>query len=81
MERVGGIVRLEVMGWLKLVAAIWPFAGLTVIVAILVVFYRQVRQILAQFNCGDLIRFRLGPLEIEKQSSRKPVRSHRRKKK
>jgi len=74
-------VRLEVMGLVKLVAAIWPLAGFTVIVAILVVFYRQVRKILEQFNCCDLTRFRLGPLEIEKQSSRKPVRSRRRKKK
>ena len=52
--RLGGIVRLEVMGLVKLVAAIWPLAGFTVIVAILVVFYCQVRKILEQH--GDQMK-------------------------
>ena len=55
--------------------------GLIAIGTLFAIFRRPLRQILEQFNCGDLIRLKLGPLEIEKQSSRKAVRSHHRKKK
>jgi hypothetical protein len=69
---------MEIMKWVNFIAVVLP---LICFIAILAIFHRPLRQILEQFNCGDLIRLKLGPLEIEKQGSRKLVRSHHRKKK
>jgi len=68
-------------GWVNLIAVALPFMGFIAIAAFFAIFHRPVRQILEQFNCCDLIRLKLGPLEIEKGRSRKPVRFRRRKKK
>jgi hypothetical protein len=68
-------------GWVNLITVALSFMGFIAIGVFFVILHRPLRHILEQFNCGDLIRLKLGPLEIEKQSSRKPVRSHHRKKK
>jgi hypothetical protein len=76
----GRIVRVEIMKWVNFITVVCPLVGLIAILAFFAVFYRPLRQILEQFNCCDLIRLKLGPLEIEKRRSRKPVRTRRRKK-
>jgi hypothetical protein len=67
--------------WVKVITVIWPLISFGGIVVFFLLFHRPLRQILEQFNCCDLVRFRLGPLEIEKQPRGKPVRTHARKKK
>ena len=68
-------------GWVNLITVALPFMGFIAIAAFFAIFHRPLRQILEQFNCGDLIRLKLGPLEIEKLPSRKPARTRNRKKK
>jgi hypothetical protein len=81
-DRVPGrIVQVEIMKWVNFITVVWPLIGFIAILALFAAFHRPLRQILEQFNCCDLIRIKLGPLEIEKGRSRKPVRSRRRKKK
>jgi len=64
-------MRVEIMRWVKFISVVWPLIGFIVILAFLVVFYRPLRRILEQFNCSDLVRLKIGPLEIEKRGSRK----------
>ena len=76
----GRIVRVEIMKWVNFITVVWPLIGFIAILAFFAVFHRPLRQILEQFNCRDVIRLKLGPLEIEKRRSRKPARTRNRKK-
>lgn len=69
-------MRVEIiMRWLKFITMVRPIIGLIATLAVLLVFNRPIRQILEQFNCSDVVRFRIGPFEIEKSSRRKPARA------
>lgn len=69
-------MRVEIIRWVKLITVVCPFIGLIGILAFLVVFYRPLRRILEQFNCSDLVRLKIGPLEMEKRDSRNCRRAH-----
>ncbi len=73
-------MRVEIMKWVNFITVVLRLIGFIAIFAFFAVFHRPLRQILEQFNCCDLIRLKLGPLEIEKRRGRKPVRSRSRKK-
>lgn len=75
----GRIVQVKIMKWVNFITVVWPLIGFIAILAFFAAFHRPLRQILEQFNCCDLIRLKLGPLEIEKRRSRKPVRTRSRK--
>jgi hypothetical protein len=68
------------MRWVRFVTVVWPLIGFVAIFAFLVVFYRPLRRILEQFNCRDVERIKIGPIEIVKQSRPQHTRTLRRKK-
>lgn len=68
------------MRWVKFITVVWPLFGFIAILAFLLVFYRPLRQILEQFNCRDVVRIRIGPIEVVKHSRAKHTRTRRRKK-
>jgi hypothetical protein len=70
---------MEIMRWVKLIAALSPLIGLGAVGTFLAIFYRPLSQILKRFNCGDLIRLKIGPLEIERRPRPKHARALRRK--
>ena len=74
-------MRVEIMRWVRFITLICPLLGLIAIVAFLLVFYRPLCRILEQFNCRDVLRIKIGPIEIEKQPRSKPTRTLRRKEK
>ena len=71
---------MEIMRWVRFVTVVWPLIGFVAIFAFLVVFYRPLRRILEQFNCEDVERIKIGPIEIVKQSRPRHTRTLRRKK-
>jgi hypothetical protein len=71
---LGETVQMETVRWVRLVAILWPIMGFAAIAFFFALFSRQMRRILERFNCGELRRFRIGPLEIEKEITRKRVR-------
>jgi len=73
-------VRVEIISWMKFITVVWPLIGLIAILPFLVVFYRPLRRILEQFNCRDVERIKIGPVEIVKQSRPKRMHTVRRKK-
>jgi hypothetical protein len=74
-------MRTELIRWAKFITVVLPLISTAAIVVFFVLFHRPLRQILEQFNCRGVLRFRLGPLEIEKRGHGKSARSHRRKRK
>lgn len=58
----------EIMRWAKFMTVLWPLIVSAPIFVFLVFLRRPLRQILERFNCGQVSRIRIGPLEIEKQS-------------
>lgn len=68
------------MRWVKFITVVWPLIGFIATFGFLMVFYRPLRQILERFNCRDVERIKLGPVEIVKQSRPKQTRTLRRKK-
>ena len=73
-------MRVEIMRWVKFITVVWPLVGFIAFLAFLVVFYRPVRRILEQFDCRDVERIKIGPIEIVKQSRPKHTCTLRRKK-
>lgn len=70
----------ELIRPVKVIILPWPIIGIIAILVFLVVFYRPIRQILEQFNCEDVERIRIGPIEIVKQRRRKRTSNVSRKK-
>ena len=73
-------MRVEIMRWVKFITVVWPLIGFIATLAFLVVFYRPLRRILEQFNCSDVVRIKIGPIEIVKQIRPKHTHTLRRKK-
>jgi len=73
-------MRTELVRSVKVIILAWPVIGSTAIMAFLVVFRRPLRRILEQFNCTDVERIKIGPIEIVKQGRPKHTRNLRRKK-
>ena len=73
-------MQVEIMRWVKFITVVWPLIGFVAILAFLLVFYGPLRRILEQFNCRDVVRIRIGPIEIVKQSRPKHTCTLRRKK-
>ncbi len=71
-------MRVEIMSWVKFITVVWPLIGFIAILAFLVVFYRPLRRILEQFNCRDVVRIKIGPIEIVKRSRPMYTRTRRR---
>ncbi len=74
-------MRTELIRWVKLIILAWPLIGFVATFGFLMVFYRPLRQILERFNCCDLVRLKIGPLEIEKRRRRKRAGNLRRERK
>jgi len=68
------------MRWVKFISVVWPLIGLVWTLGFFVAFYRPLRRILEQFNCRDVVRIKIGPIEIVKQSRPKHTCTLRRKK-
>lgn len=64
-------MRTELIRLVKLITFAWTLIGLLTPFGFLIVFYRPVRNILQRFNCSDLVRLKIGPLEIERWGGRK----------
>jgi len=64
----GGTVRVEIMRWVQFITIVWPLIGFTATLALLVVFHRPLRRILDRFDCQEVERIKIGPIEIVKQS-------------
>jgi beta-lactamase regulating signal transducer with metallopeptidase domain len=62
------------MRWVKIATVLWAFIGVAATLAFLVVYCRPLRRILEQFNCEDVERIRIGPIEIVKQCHSKRTR-------
>ena len=71
---------MEIMRWVKFITVVWPLIGLIATLAFLAVFYRPLRRILKRFDCKEVERIKIGPIEIVKQSRPKHTRTLRRKK-
>lgn len=56
---------------------LWPISLFLSILLLVVLFRRPLRRILERFDCKDVLRIRIGPLEIEKQSRSKHARTVR----
>ena len=70
---------MDIMRWVKFITIVWPLVCFMAVLAFLLVFYRPLRQILEQFNCREVVRIKIGPIEIVKQSRPKHARTLRRK--
>ena len=68
------------MRWVKFITVVWPVIAFIAMLASLAVFHRPLCRILEQFNCSDLVRLKIVPLEIEKRAGRKRTGAPRRKK-
>ncbi len=65
------------MGLAKFVTVLWPLTLFVSVLSIYVLFRRPLGRILKRFDCNDVLRIRIGPVEIEKQSRSKRARTVR----
>ena len=73
-------MRVETVRWLKLITIAWPVIGFIGMLAFLAVFHRPLRRILEQFDCRNVIRIKIGFIEIVKQNPHNHTCTIRRKK-
>ena len=71
-------MRTELIRSVKVITLAWPLIGFIATLAFLLVFYRPLCRILEQFNCRNVVRIKIGPIEIVKQSRPKQTRTRRR---
>ena len=73
-------MRVEIMRWVKFITIVWPLIGFIATLVLLVVFYRPLCRIVDRFDCQEVERIKIGPIEIVKQSRPKHTCTLRRKK-
>jgi hypothetical protein len=71
---------MEIIRWVKFITVVWPLIIFIAMLAFLVIFFRPLYRILARFDCKEVERFKIGPIEIVKQSRPKHKRNLRREK-
>jgi hypothetical protein len=71
-------MRVEIMRWVKFITVVSPLIIFISTLVSLLVFYRPLRGIIEQFNCNDVERLKIGPLEIVKRSRPQNTRIRRR---
>jgi hypothetical protein len=59
-------VRVEIMRWVKFITIVWPLIGFIATLVLLVVFYRPLCRIVDRFDCQEVERIKIGPIEIVK---------------
>ena len=70
-------MRAEIIRWAKFVTVVWPLIIFISTLAFLLVFYRPLCRILEQFDCSDVARIKIGPIEIVKRSRPKDTLTRR----
>jgi hypothetical protein len=71
-------MRTQITGWVKFIAMLWPLMQFVMRLVFLVLFRHPLRQILERFDCSDVSRIKIWPLEVEKQSRSRRARTPRR---
>ena len=68
-------MRVEIMRWVKFMTIVWPLIGIIATLALLAVFYRPLCRILDRFDCQEVERIKIGPIEIVKRSRPRHTRT------
>lgn len=70
----------ELIRWVKIISLVWPLVWTISVLVFLIPFYRPLRRIVEEFNCSELLRIKIGPIEIVKRVPNKRKSKPRRKK-